>query len=183
MRSSSLFKDYSLLASSGLFDAEYYRRQNPGLATHVDPLLHYLERGGPERRDPGPRFSTAYYLEQCQARGETPENPLLHFLTIGVAQGLLPLPGEGIGEDVRLAIDSPLLVDGRARLADGAASLIISGWALAAEGVDGIEVSVDHALACRGLSRYQASRRCRLVSRLCRCHSRRFRGSPSAATA
>jgi len=147
MRSSSLFKDYSLLAKSGLFDVEYYRRDNPGLASHVDPLLHYLERGAMERRNPGPAFDTDHYIAQCRDLGEAPENPLLHYLTVGVAIGLEPLPMARGDPGGHLALDTPTTADGVARLPAGATRLIISGWALAAEGITGIEIAVDHAFA------------------------------------
>jgi GT2 family glycosyltransferase len=88
---SILFRDYELLAKSGLFDAAYYLRANPHLSElNIDPLTHYLEVGCREKRDPSAGFDTSHYLSQCEAYGETPENPLLHFLTVGIARGLTP---------------------------------------------------------------------------------------------
>jgi hypothetical protein len=147
MRTTSLFKDYALLAGSGLFDVEYYRRGDPGLAAHVDPLMHYLEYGALERRDPGPDFVTVYYLEQCRALGETPGNPLLHYLTVGAARGLEPTPRAVASQDIQLAIDVPNLAEGTARVAAGATNFVVSGWALATEGIAGIQVVVDNAFA------------------------------------
>jgi hypothetical protein len=147
MRTTSLFKDYALLAGSGLFDVEYYRRGDPGLAAHVDPLMHYLEYGALERRDPGPDFVTVYYLEQCRALGETPGNPLLHYLTVGAARGLEPTPRAVASQDIQLAIDVPNLAEGTARVAAGATNFVVSGWALATDGIAGIQVVVDNAFA------------------------------------
>ena len=88
-----LFQEYELLAKSGLFDAEYYLSANPDIAAlNVDPLLHYLETGCHEGRNPNRDFDTAYYLRQCQSLGETPTNALTHFLTVGASRGLNPLP-------------------------------------------------------------------------------------------
>src|SRR5271170_4847820 len=108
MHTTSLFNDYAVLARCGLFDAAYYQLRNSDISAHTDPLLHYLERGATERRDPGPNFDTAYYLEQCRRLGELPDNPLLHYLTIGVARGLEPKPGAR-DQRLRLAVDTPAL--------------------------------------------------------------------------
>jgi GT2 family glycosyltransferase len=89
-----VFGEYELLAKSGLFDAEYYARANPDIAAlNVDPLMHYLERGCHERRNPSESFDTPHYLSQCEALGETPANALVHYLTVGVNRGLTPKPG------------------------------------------------------------------------------------------
>lgn len=91
-----LFGEYELLAKSGLFDAEYYIRANPDIAAvNIDPLIHYLERGCHERRDPSADFDTAHYLSQCEALGETPANALFHYLTVGVNRGLTRKPDAG----------------------------------------------------------------------------------------
>jgi len=89
-----VFGEYELLANSGLFDAEYYARANPDIAAlNIDPLMHYLERGCHERRNPSESFDTPHYLSQCEALGETPANALVHYLTVGVNRGLTPKPG------------------------------------------------------------------------------------------
>ena len=49
----NLFSEYELMAQSGLFDPAYYLGANPDVAAvNIDPLMHYLERGCHERRDP-----------------------------------------------------------------------------------------------------------------------------------
>jgi len=86
-----LFGDYELLANSGLFDAAYYVKSNPDVAaTNMDPLLHYLEYGCLERRDPGPGFDTAHYLRLCESIGEAPINALAHYLSVGMSRGFTP---------------------------------------------------------------------------------------------
>jgi hypothetical protein len=63
-----LFGEYEPLAQSGLFDSDFYIKSNPDLATlNIDPLLHYLERGCRERRDPSARFDTGHYVKLCDA--------------------------------------------------------------------------------------------------------------------
>ena len=84
----ALFSDYEAIRKSGLFDPEHYIKAYPDVAErNVDPLVHYLEEGAREGRDPHPGFDTAFYLEQCKQRGEEPINPLLHYLLIGAARG------------------------------------------------------------------------------------------------
>lgn len=85
------FQQYELLAKSGLFDAKFYLKRYKDVAkAGVDPLLHYLETGGGEGRDPHARFDSAYYAEQCAQRGIAAKNPLLHFLVAGRALGIAP---------------------------------------------------------------------------------------------
>jgi hypothetical protein len=71
-----------------LFDADWYLSQNPDVArAGLDPLLHYLERGAWERRDPNPLFDSHWYLSQFPEVAGSGINPLLHYLTEGA--GLL----------------------------------------------------------------------------------------------
>jgi ADP-heptose:LPS heptosyltransferase/GT2 family glycosyltransferase len=80
----SLFDDYAILAKSGLFDADYYVSVNPDVADlGLDPLMHYLEEGALEMRNPSKEFDAKSYMLQCKEFGENPENPLLHFIRFG----------------------------------------------------------------------------------------------------
>jgi ADP-heptose:LPS heptosyltransferase/GT2 family glycosyltransferase len=167
-----LFGSYELLAKSELFDAGFYTRSNPDVGRlGVDPLIHYLEHGSRERRNPSRHFDTAYYLSQCSRIGETPDNALLHYLTTGAGLGLLPSK-LGKAQQPRLRLrravrqpDAPGVADcfpvanaGSARavlnvdiprIVDGAAQcpvhggLSIVGWALAAETIASVDVAVD----------------------------------------
>jgi lipopolysaccharide biosynthesis protein len=80
-----LARDYRLVASSPLFDAQWYRANNPDVAaTNIDAVLHYLENGASEGRPPGPDFDPAAYLAanpDVAASGE--KNPLRHYLLLG----------------------------------------------------------------------------------------------------
>ena len=55
-------RDAALVAASPLFDAGWYRAENPDVAiSGVSPALHYAQAGEAEGRDPGPRFSVRRY--------------------------------------------------------------------------------------------------------------------------
>ncbi len=59
----SLRKDRSLIASSYLFDEDYYLAKNPDVKrAGVEPVKHYLVSGWRELRDPSLSFSTRQYL-------------------------------------------------------------------------------------------------------------------------
>ena len=84
----ALFSDYETIRKSGLFDPDHYVATYPDVEErNVDPLVHYLEEGAREGRDPHPDFDAAFYFEQCKQRGEKPANPLLHYILIGAARG------------------------------------------------------------------------------------------------
>ena len=154
-----LFEEYDLIAKSGLFDPQFYLHANPDVArVSLDPIIHYLENGGHERRQPGPGFDTGHYLEQCQKAGEpAPSNPLLHFLTIGIKLGLTPIGQAGPPTDAPaqasatpasppiaadLYVDVPQIRDGQA-VAPIRGGLSVVGWALAAGGVQAVEIALD----------------------------------------
>ena len=69
---------------AGLFDAEWYARQVPGLAPGTDLFGHYLRHGHRAGLDPHPLFSAAHYRAQLALRGMAPllpaTEPLAHFL-------------------------------------------------------------------------------------------------------
>lgn len=83
--------DFDIVAASALFDQSWYRLSHPDvLRADLCPVRHYLDGGARENRDPGPLFSTGGYR---QAQGLKPDqNPLVHFETIGRAQGAAALP-------------------------------------------------------------------------------------------
>src|SRR5438067_1880455 len=145
-----LFSDYEAIRKSGLFDPEHYATAYPDVAErNVDPLVHYLEEGAREGRDPHPDFDTAFYLEQCRARGEEPANPLLHYLLIGAARGfqikrdgkspeVTEAPGIAAKPQILVAVESL----GVAGTAEGRSRLSINGWALAAAPISEITAAI-----------------------------------------
>jgi hypothetical protein len=80
-------RDLREMEGSGLFDAAWYVANYPDVAqSGMDPLRHYALIGAAAAWDPGPRFSTEFYLEHNPdvSRGT---NALLHYLRHGKARG------------------------------------------------------------------------------------------------
>jgi hypothetical protein len=152
----NLFGAYELLAKSGLFDAEYYLRANPDIAAlNIDPLTHYLERGGVELRNPSGAFDARHYAQLCIERGERFDNPLLHYLEFGAAQGLSPRPQDN---SVAQPEPPPLLLGlDRMSIDSGPAGtrLAGAGWCLAATPIVELEIALG---ASRTRARYGVSR-------------------------
>jgi len=87
----------AMMAASGLFDPKYYFAHYEDVAReNVDPLLHYVDYGAAERRDPSPYFDTSHYLETYPDVAEQGINPLLHFITRGREEGRSPKPTPSI---------------------------------------------------------------------------------------
>ena len=81
---SPMRKELDAIRNSLFFDAGHYLERNPDVrASGMDPALHYLLRGGLERRDPGPFFSTEAYLVRYPDVAEAGLNALLHYETYG----------------------------------------------------------------------------------------------------
>ena len=146
----ALFSDYEEVRKSGLFDAEYYLVTYPDVAErNIDPLVHYLEEGGRDGRNPNPDFDAGFYLEQCRRRGEQPSNPLLHYLRIGAARGFKTrrVEADSKPRKPKGAVGKPpILVAvemlGTTEMPGGTSRLSISGWALAAGLLSFQEVSL-----------------------------------------
>ena len=160
----ALFSDYEDIRKSGLFDAEYYLATYPDVAErNTDPLVHYLEQGALEGRNPHADFDAGYYLEQCRLRGEQANNPLLHYIRIGAARGFKTRRDK---EDREVLADKP--ADRRLRATDragqppilvaiealgivgateGTSSLSISGWAVAAAPIVEIAIAIEGEIA------------------------------------
>ncbi|KQT47929.1 glycosyl transferase [Methylobacterium sp. Leaf456] len=70
------------------FDAEFYRTEYPDVAAGgMDPLLHYLDHGWREGRNPSAVFATLYYADRHLPDG-VPENPLLHYARLSAPERL-----------------------------------------------------------------------------------------------
>lgn len=70
------------------FDNNFYLTNYPDiLAAGLDPVLHYLDMGWQEHRDPSPSFSTRFYLKTNPDVIATGVNPFVHFLQSGQAEG------------------------------------------------------------------------------------------------
>ncbi len=83
-------EDVRLLKNSGLFDAEFYLSKYPDVKNAgLDPVMHYLEFGGFEKRDPSEQFDSTFYLEEYPDVQEAGMNPLLHYLKYGESENRL----------------------------------------------------------------------------------------------
>jgi GT2 family glycosyltransferase len=72
---------YFALKRSGAFDAGFYLAHSPDVAGGgLNPLMHYIEHGAAEGRDPNPEFKTSEHLERHPRLSESGLNPLLHYL-------------------------------------------------------------------------------------------------------
>ena len=77
-----------VVATSSLFDAEWYGLSYPDVkAAGVDPVVHYLQRGAIELRNPSSHFDTAAYLERYPDVRGSGLNPLYHYLRHGKQEG------------------------------------------------------------------------------------------------
>ncbi len=80
-------KWFALLRYSPLFDVPFYLHRNPDvLRAGINPIMHYIEYGAAEGRDPNPLFDTSYYLEQNPDVANADINPLIHYLKHGVSE-------------------------------------------------------------------------------------------------
>jgi glycosyltransferase involved in cell wall biosynthesis len=65
-------------------DPSWYLAQYPDVAAgRVDPVVHYLQSGWREGRDPRPDFSTLGYLALNDDVARSGQNPLIHYLHTG----------------------------------------------------------------------------------------------------
>jgi lipopolysaccharide biosynthesis protein len=88
-----LSRHYHILASSPLFDGEWYLANNSDVAAvRMDPVLHYLLYGAREGRQPGPQFDAVAYLRRYEDLAIKNENPLLHYILHGSQEGRLAGP-------------------------------------------------------------------------------------------
>ncbi|EGJ51981.1 glycoside hydrolase family 99-like domain-containing protein [Desulfocurvibacter africanus] len=84
---------HRLLVETGLFDARYYLLSNQDVAASgMNPLEHFLTRGGFEGRNPSRHFDVFWYVEQNPELLQQKINPLIHYLVQGRQEGRLPMP-------------------------------------------------------------------------------------------
>jgi hypothetical protein len=77
------------------FDSQWYLSRYPDVARErINPLRHYVEYGAKEGHDPSLRFETDWYRKQNDLPVD--ENPLEHFLTLGIRSGRAPLSRMGL---------------------------------------------------------------------------------------
>lgn len=80
----ALLRDVSAIASSWLFDIDWYLERYPDVRRRrVNPLLHYCRHGWREGRSPSPFFDGPAYLRKHPDVAKAKINPLAHFLRFG----------------------------------------------------------------------------------------------------
>src|SRR5579859_6177663 len=78
--------DDALARGGGGVDQAWYLAQYPDVAAAgMDPVVHYLEHGWREGRDPRPDFCTLAYLALNDGVARSGQNPLIHYLRTGGA--------------------------------------------------------------------------------------------------
>jgi O-antigen biosynthesis protein len=88
-----LRRHLALLASSKLFDADWYVARYPEVAlAGLDPAQHFLMWGDAEARDPGPQFDSKAYLARYADVAAAGLTPLLHYLKFGAGEGRVATP-------------------------------------------------------------------------------------------
>ncbi|MCX7568337.1 glycosyltransferase family 2 protein [Sulfitobacter sp. F26169L] len=77
----ALKADKEKLEQSSYFDPEWYLQTYKDVSVlGMDPAEHYLKYGALMRRDPGPNFSTGFYLDTTPGAWQKTVNPVLHHL-------------------------------------------------------------------------------------------------------
>jgi hypothetical protein len=85
-----------IIASSGMFDAAWYLRNNPDVArTGMEPIRHFVRYGAAEGRDPSSSFNLRAYVSANPAIAAAGINPLLHYLAIRSVSNLTGEIGNG----------------------------------------------------------------------------------------
>ncbi|WP_400771436.1 glycosyltransferase [Methylosinus sporium] len=75
------------------FDAGFYISNNPDVErAGLNPLLHFVDYGWKENRNPSSVFDTRYYRERYQNALAADENPLYHYAIKGIRAGYRPNP-------------------------------------------------------------------------------------------
>ena len=86
---------YIQINQSGYLDPYYYLLTYPDCRrADLDPILHYIQFGWKEGRNPSAKFDTKYYLTINPDVAEAGVNPLLHYLQYGLREGRTALPDQ-----------------------------------------------------------------------------------------
>jgi hypothetical protein len=98
--------DRTLVTGSGFWDEAFYRKYNPDVTS--DWVGHFIQYGGvfPERRDPGPRFSTGTYYDQNPDVAAAKMNALIHYLKAGRSEGRTATPSAVYLNEQKAAADA-----------------------------------------------------------------------------
>jgi len=77
----------ALIGASDLFDRAWYLERYPDVrSAGVDPVLHYLDNGAAEGRNPSASFDSEWYLQKNPDVRRANLNPLVHYLIYGAKE-------------------------------------------------------------------------------------------------
>jgi CDP-glycerol glycerophosphotransferase (TagB/SpsB family) len=104
----SMRADVDAIEATGLFDHAGYLARYPDVAAAgIHPVVHYLDTGAREGRNPCELFDSAYYLERNPDVAAAGLNPLLHFHDTGWREARDPGPDFDAGWYVRTHLGNP----------------------------------------------------------------------------
>ncbi|MCF8233839.1 MAG: hypothetical protein K9G67_15620 [Bacteroidales bacterium] len=123
------------IIDSGLWDSDYYLAKNDDVkSAGVNPLLHFLDSGGFEGRNPSEYFDTRFYIDQYPDVRQSGINPLVHYILVGREEGKYRLPSQQNNEEFKPEKLKPVFqfhIDAFNRLTRHGNYLgffIVSGW-------------------------------------------------------
>ncbi|MDD2564680.1 MAG: class I SAM-dependent methyltransferase, partial [Salinivirgaceae bacterium] len=83
-----IIKHKRIIRKSGLFDIDWYLMRYPDVRkVGIDPIVHYLQYGALEGRNPNSSFDSNAYLEHYSDVVEAGINPLVHYVLFGKKEG------------------------------------------------------------------------------------------------
>jgi glycosyltransferase involved in cell wall biosynthesis len=107
--------DYLVIKQSGLFNSDWYTAQYPDVRTaEADPILHYMNHGYQEGREPSPEFNTNVYLDPRYINDGSKQPALLHYIKKGIKSRNFPCHPKLKGQIPRLSTAKSVLLCGHA---------------------------------------------------------------------
>ncbi|WP_019936145.1 hypothetical protein [Oceanimonas smirnovii] len=89
-------KQVELIAASGLFDADWYLKNNKDVlltpSACAAPIAHFVKKGALEGRSPNKYFHPHWYLDSYPDVVQKGVNPLVHFIKHGAKELRNPGP-------------------------------------------------------------------------------------------
>lgn len=83
--------EYFYIRRSKLFDFYYYLKEYKDVMySDIDPLIHFIEYGWKEGRNPSSSFDTSFYLSNNPDVQRSAVNPLFHYIRHGKKEGRKP---------------------------------------------------------------------------------------------
>jgi len=85
------YRNILYIKQSGLFDSQWYLKTYHDVKkAKLNPLIHYLDFGAYEGRNPSTRFDSSIYLQQNPDVVAVKMNPLVHYMKFGIYNNIVP---------------------------------------------------------------------------------------------